>query len=108
MGLVQSNSSDEDILKALQTPNVLVADVRSTGEFSSGDGYPGAVNVPVDTVGDRIKEFGNDKDRNIITYCAAGVRAASAAETLKSSGFRNVFSTTNAGHLREIARRIPK
>ena len=103
-----STSSDDDILKALQAPNVLVADVRSTGEFARGDGDPGAINVPVDTVGDRIKEFGSDKDRNIITYCAAGVRASSAAGTLRSAGFNNVFSTTNASHLREIAKRIPK
>ncbi len=103
-----STSSDDDVLKALQTPNVLIADVRSPGEFAQGDAYPGAVNIPVDSVSDRIKEFGADLDRNIITYCAAGVRAGSAANTLRGAGFRNVFSTTNAGHLREIARRIPK
>ena len=103
-----STSSDDDVLKALQTPNVLIADVRSTGEFAGGDAYPGAINVPVDSVTARIKDFGTDKDRNIITYCAAGVRAGSAAETLRGAGFRNVFSTTNAGHLREIAKRIPK
>ena len=103
-----STSSDDDVLKALQAPNVLIADVRSPGEFSSGDAYPGAINVPVDSVASRVKEFGTDKDRNIITYCAAGVRAGRAAGALREAGFAKVFSTTNAGHLREIASRIPK
>ncbi len=108
MGAFQSCSSDDDVLKALQSPNVLIADVRSTGEFANRDGYQGAVNIPVDTVASRLSEFGPDKDRNIITYCAAGVRAANAANTLRNAGFTQVFSTTNANHLREIARRIPK
>jgi rhodanese-related sulfurtransferase len=108
MGGFMSTSSDDDVLKALQNKNVLIADVRSPGEFAQGDAYPGAVNIPVDSVTDRIKEFGTDLERNIITYCAAGVRAGSAASSLREFGFRNVFSTTNAGHLRELAKRIPK
>jgi len=108
MGAFQSTSSDDDVLKALEAPNVLVADVRSPVEFSTGDGYSSAVNIPVDSVFSRLGEFGTDKNRYIITYCAAGVRAGSAAETLRGAGFQNVFSTTNAGHLRYIAKRIPK
>jgi rhodanese-related sulfurtransferase len=108
MGAFQSSSSDDDVLKALESPNVFIADVRSAEEFANGDGYQGAVNITVDTVAERLNEFGPDKQRNIITYCQAGVRAASAANTLRSAGFTHVYSTTNANHLREIARRIPK
>lgn len=108
MGSVfSSNSSDEEVLAALQIPNRLVLDCRSAGEFSGGDGFDGAKNIPVDSLEGRVPEVG-DVDRTVITYCAAGVRAARAAGILSSAGFRNVFSTTNAEHLREIARRIPK
>ena len=106
--LFSSSSSDSEVYKALQQPNVFIADVRSPGEFASGDAYKGAVNVPVNSIDGRIKEFGSDKERYIITYCAAGVRASSAASTLKENGFMNVFSTTNADHLREIATNRPQ
>lgn len=106
-GILSSNSSDDDVLSALQRPNRLVVDCRSPGEFSAGDAFAGAVNIPVDSTERRLKDFG-DKDRTIITYCAAGARSCRAADVLKSNGFINVFSTSNANHLREIARRIPK
>ena len=105
--LFSSASSDDDILKALQEPNRLVIDCRSTGEFQSGDAFEGAKNVPVNSMESHLDELG-DKERPIITYCAAGVRASRAADILRTNGFSHVLSTTNAGHLREIARRIPK
>ena len=105
--LFSSASSDDDILKALQEPNRLVIDCRSVGEFKSGDAFEGAKNIPVDSIESRIKEVG-DKERTVITYCAAGVRACRAADILRGNGFTHVLSTTNANHLREIARKIPK
>ena len=105
--ILSSNSSDDEVLAALQVPNRLVLDCRTTGEFSSGDGFEGAKNIPVDSIENRLTEIGG-KDRTIITYCAAGVRASRAAGILSGAGFQKVFSTTNAQHLREIARRIPK
>jgi phage shock protein E len=105
--IMGSNSTDEQILDALQKPNRLVIDCRSKGEFGSGDAFEGAVNIPVDSIEARLAEIG-DNERTVITYCAAGVRAARAANILKNGGYVNAFSTTNAGHLREIAQKIPK
>jgi rhodanese-related sulfurtransferase len=104
---MSSNSTDEDVIKALLTPDRLVIDCRSAGEFARGDGFTGAKNIPVDSIDSRLGEVG-DKSRTIITYCAAGVRAARAAGTLTGAGYRNVFSTTNADHLRELAKKIAK
>jgi rhodanese-related sulfurtransferase len=106
-GVVSSSSSDDQVLAALQVPNRLVLDCRSTGEFKSGDAFQGAKNIPVDSIESRYAEVG-EKDRTIITYCAAGVRAGRAADILRSHGYTQVFSTTNADHLRDCARRIPK
>ena len=106
-GVFSSSSSDDEVLSALQAPNRLVVDCRSVGEFRSGDAFEGAKNIPVDSMESRYAEVG-DKDRTVITYCAAGVRACRGADILRAHGYTHVFSTTNANHLREIARRIPK
>ena len=106
-GVFSSSSSDDQLLAALQVANRLVVDCRSTGEFQSGDAFEGAKNIPVDSMESRYAEVG-EKGRTVITYCAAGVRAGRAADILRSHGYTHVFSTTNAGHLRDIARRIPK
>lgn len=102
-GIFSSSSSDEEIRNALQAPNRLVVDSRSVSEFRHGDGFSGAINIPVDSIESQISQLGTDKERYIITYCAAGVRAARAAGVIRSHGFLNVLSTTNANHLREIA-----
>jgi rhodanese-related sulfurtransferase len=102
-GILSSNSSDCELKNALKDKNVLICDVRSPGEFSSGDAFTGAVNIPVDAVSSRLSEFGSDKNRPIITYCQAGIRAARAASTLKDAGFSRVFSSANADKLREIS-----
>jgi len=105
--MFSSNSSDDEVIQALQQPNRLVIDCRSAGEFACGDGFEDAKNMPVGSIESRLSEVG-DKDRTVITYCAAGVRACRGTEILKHAGFSHVFSTTNAGHLRDLVKRIPK
>ena len=102
--MFSTNSTDSSVLDALHKPNVLVADVRSPEEYKSGNAFQGAVNVPVDSVDQMMSQFGNDKNRPIITYCVEGKRAAQAAELISAHGFSNVMSTTNADHLREITK----
>lgn len=96
-----SNSSDNEVIAALQQPNRLVIDCRSSSEFSGGDGFTGAVNIPVDSLESRLAEI-EPKERTILTYCAAGARAARAADLLKKHGYIKVFSTTNAAHIRRL------
>ena len=103
-----SKSSDDQILTALQKPNRIVLDCRSKEEFEAGDAFEGAMNIPVDWLERRLSQIGGDYDRYIITYCAAGVRACRAGSILTSAGYRNVYSTTSASHLRQIASRIKK
>ena len=96
-----TNSSDSEVKVALQESNRLVIDCRSSSEYSNGDGFPGAVNIPIDSLENRLAEI-QPKERIILTYCAAGARAARAADLLKKHGYRNVFSTSNAAHLRRL------
>ena len=100
------NSSDAEVIKALQQPDHIVIDCRGPAEFAGGDAYAGAKNIPVANIQDRLAEIG-DKNRTVITYCAAGARACRAADVLRENGFTHVISTTNAGHLREVAKKVP-
>lgn len=84
-------------LKALLDGKALVVDVRTPGEFASGH-HSRAVNIPVDQVESRIKEFG-DKSKPIVVYCASGVRSSRAKQTLESAGYTSVI---NAGGFRDL------
>jgi phage shock protein E len=84
-------------LKEWLDGKALVVDVRTPGEFASGH-HPRAVNIPVDQVESRIKEFG-DKSKPIVVYCASGSRSSYAKRTLESLGYSSVI---NAGGFRDL------
>ncbi len=90
------------VAEQLNKQNVLILDVRSSGECACGDGYKGCKNIPLNELAQRIAECGTDKSRPIICYCAAGMRAATAAKVLKEHGYTDVVSAANAGTLRAI------
>jgi len=75
-----------------------VVDVRSRGEFQGG-AYPGAVNIPVQELEQRLGEL--PRDRAIVVYCASGMRSASAERLLRSRGFAEVY---NGGGLAQMPR----
>ena len=88
------------LAEQLNKANCLVIDVRSTDERACGDAYKGSKNIPIGELAARVSECGDDKNRPIVCYCAAGMRAASAARVLKEHGFGDVISAANAGALR--------
>jgi rhodanese-related sulfurtransferase len=71
----------------------LVIDVRTRGEFMSG-AFPNALNIPLDDMMAGNMDLGENKDREIIVYCASGARSAYAQQVLKQRGYTNV---TNGG-----------
>jgi len=75
-----------------------IVDVRSPDEFRDG-GYPGAVNIPLQSLGARLGEL--PKDKPVVLYCASGARSGMAARQLKQAGFADV---TNAGGLGDMPR----
>ncbi len=76
-----------------------VVDVRTPGEFKSGH-YPGAVNIPLRTIKDRLGDVGSP-EKPVVLYCASGGRSAAATQLLKLSGYKQVV---NAGSLRDMLR----
>lgn len=78
-----------DKLHEIQKEGGIVVDVRSEKEFSHG-AIPGAINIPLETLRDRVGEL--PKDRPIIVHCAIGMRGYLALRILEGNGYRNVFN----------------
>lgn len=73
-----------------------IVDVRTPAEFARG-AYPGAINIPLQLLGGRLREL--PRDRPVILYCASGMRSGSAARMLRQAGYEDVV---NAGGLRHM------
>ena len=104
--ITEEKKADESVETETQEAAVsedgpLVVDVRTPLEFHGG-AYPGAVNISLDEFQARISEFGDNKDREIILYCASGARSAYAQQILREYGFTDV---TNGGGLMHMMMR---
>ena len=66
----------------------LLIDVRTPGEYESGH-IPGAINISVQTLPDRLDEI--SRDQPIVVYCRSGNRSATAAEILVDAGYSPVY-----------------
>lgn len=73
----------------------LLIDVRTPEEFAAGH-VPGAKNIPLDQVPNRLAEFGS-KDAEVYVICQSGGRSARAAATLQSHGFKPVNVSGGTG-----------
>lgn len=97
-------ATKEEVLAALDDPDVLLVDARSSGEFSSGH-IPGAVNMlytsnaimkeanlylPADELRSRYEELGMTPEKRAITYCSTGARGSVATFAMTLAGFGNV------------------
>lgn len=89
-------------LLAMDRSSVMLLDVRTAEEFSFGS-LPGAVNIPLDDLRERMQEL--PKDKEIIVFCAVGLRGYLAQRILRGHGYtavRNLiggyktFATANA------------
>ena len=68
-------------------PDTVVVDVRSPEEFAAGH-VDGAINIPLDTLAERVSEI--PKDARVVTVCGkGGGRSEGAAEQLRALGFRS-------------------
>jgi len=74
-----------------------IVDVRTPDEYNAGH-FPGATNIPLDTVKDRLSEFG-DKNRTIVVYCRSGRRSGLAQQILKDAGYTDVQNGGGLSHM---------
>jgi len=73
--------------RAQEISGLQIVDVRNPGEAAAGM-IPGAVNIPVGQLPDRVDEL--DADAPTVVYCAGGYRSSVAASVLRQRGFADV------------------
>ena len=74
-------------LKDSKPESTILLDIRTQDEYALGS-LPGAVNIPLDELRERMNEL--PKDKAIITFCAVGLRGYLAYRILVQHGFTNV------------------
>jgi rhodanese-related sulfurtransferase len=84
---------DVERAKGLVDRGAFVLDVRSERPFAEAH-VPGAWNMPLLDLPDRISELPGDKDQPVLTICQRGNLSLSAVLYLKSLGYRNAWSVT--------------
>jgi phage shock protein E len=77
--------------------NATILDVRTPEEFAQ-EHFPGAINIPLDEVVNRIDEF-QKLPKPIIAYCRTGKRSGIAVTILKQSG---IIEAVNGGGLEDM------
>ncbi len=73
-----------------QRQEILVLDVRAVEDYADGH-VPGAANVPVEALPQRVSELAVWRDRPLAVICRTNRRSGAAARQLREQGFRNVL-----------------
>lgn len=79
--------------------NPYLVDVRTANEFAGGSA-PGAINIPLSTVGESIDQFKNKG--NIVVFCRSGNRSGKAKDILESKGIQNVSNGGSWQNVRDL------
>ncbi|MCB1790550.1 MAG: rhodanese-like domain-containing protein [Gammaproteobacteria bacterium] len=69
--------------------DAVVVDVRSMAEFKDGH-IVNAVNIPLNSLGNSIKQLEKYRNRPIVAVCRSGSRSGAACGLLRKNGFENV------------------
>jgi rhodanese-related sulfurtransferase len=70
--------------------SLIILDVRSPEEFAAGH-VPGAINIPYTHLPARVSQLPDAGDKDIVLYCATGVRAERAAERMREHGYTRLL-----------------
>lgn len=83
--------SQTQLLSQLKTSTTLqILDVRTAAEYTSGH-VPGALNIPIQELSERIDELGRyNRNAPIIVYCEQGIRGHRGVTLLHKAGFTHV------------------
>ncbi len=81
--------SHADLLKRLQSRDILLLDVRTPAEFAAGH-IANAINIPHDELANRVGELLRNQNMEIAIYCRSGRRSIQALTLLQAQGFRRL------------------
>ncbi len=76
-----------DEFSQYQADRTIILDVRKPEECKEGM-IPGAINIPLDELRDRLNEI--DSNKMILVYCQVGLRGYLAYRLLKANGIKNI------------------
>ena len=80
-----------------------IIDVRTVEEFSTGH-IDGAINLPVDQIGQRLSAIkGLKSGSTVLVYCHSGRRSAAAVQILQQRGYTRVF---DGGGIESLAKSL--
>ncbi|WP_146444433.1 FAD-dependent oxidoreductase [Botrimarina colliarenosi] len=74
----------EVIVDGILPANVTIVDVRTPAEYAAG-AVPGAINLPVDDLRERLDEISIDQP--VVAYCKVGLRGYLATRILLQAGY---------------------
>ncbi|WCJ60766.1 rhodanese-like domain-containing protein [Fontisphaera persica] len=98
LGLVSVRTALEHLKKGAQ-----VIDVRTPEEFRR-DHLPGAVNVPLHELEERIGKVAPDKNQPLLLHCLSGGRSGIAARKLRQLGYQKVFNLGGYSRAAKVVR----
>ena len=104
-GLVSQVQWSEALAVFGEVPGTVLLDTRTEGEFSRGH-VPGAVNIPLDELRERIGEL--PQDGMLFVYCQSGLRSYVACRLLAQRGFDCVNIAGGFGFLSHARRGAEK
>lgn len=79
--------TEKELKEKMAKGGVTLLDVRENDEVANCK-IPESIHIPLAEVNKRFKEL--DPTKEIVVYCAAGVRSARASKVLDGAGFKNV------------------
>lgn len=80
----------EEAKKMIDEGGVTVVDVRTAEEYSEKH-IPGAVLVPVESIGEAPPEALPDKDAVLLVHCRTGIRSKQASDKLVELGYTHIY-----------------
>ena len=79
--------TEKELKEKMAKGGVVLLDVRENDEVANCK-IPESIHIPLAEVNARFKEL--DPQKEIVVYCAAGVRSARASKILDGAGFKKV------------------
>lgn len=95
------SSASPEMLRKHLAEGALVIDVRSPEEFRS-DHVPGALNIPLNELGDKVPLQVPDKDKVLLLHCLSGMRSLNGLRQLQRLGYKHVFNLGSLARAKQI------